>query len=187
MRSPARLLSEPTAREEWPHEGWRIRRSSAELAAGFDGRLRTPTGHSAVSRSNQLLRRAYSSRLIVQWHPPRSIPPRSIRLAQHPAAEHPAAYTAAQHPAARFQAGILASLLGLAALAWLLTRTHEQDDWNQVDDNIATYCCQCFVLLSAKFVKFLSKQYVYQIIAIKLCVSPILHLMLYTLNRTTNH
>jgi predicted metal-binding membrane protein len=36
------------------------------------------------------------------------------------AAQHPAA----QHPAARFQVGILASLLGLAALAWLLT--HER-------------------------------------------------------------
>jgi predicted metal-binding membrane protein len=36
------------------------------------------------------------------------------------AAQHPAA----QHPAARFQAGILASLLGLGALAWLLT--HER-------------------------------------------------------------
>jgi predicted metal-binding membrane protein len=35
-------------------------------------------------------------------------------------AQHPAA----QHPAARFQAGILASLLGLAVLAWLLT--HER-------------------------------------------------------------
>jgi predicted metal-binding membrane protein len=40
--------------------------------------------------------------------------------APHPAAPHPAA----PHPAARFQAGILASLLGLAALAWLLT--HER-------------------------------------------------------------
>jgi predicted metal-binding membrane protein len=36
------------------------------------------------------------------------------------AVEHPAA----QYPAARFQAGVLASLLGLAALAWLLT--HER-------------------------------------------------------------
>jgi predicted metal-binding membrane protein len=36
------------------------------------------------------------------------------------AASHPAA----QHPTARFQAGILASLLGLAVLAWLLT--HER-------------------------------------------------------------
>jgi predicted metal-binding membrane protein len=36
------------------------------------------------------------------------------------AAQHPVA----QHPAARFQAGILASLLGLAVLAWLLT--HER-------------------------------------------------------------
>jgi predicted metal-binding membrane protein len=40
--------------------------------------------------------------------------------APHPAAPHPAA----QHPTARFQAGILASLLGLGALAWLLT--HER-------------------------------------------------------------
>ena len=36
------------------------------------------------------------------------------------AAQHPAA----QHPTARFQVGVLASLLGLAALAWLLT--HER-------------------------------------------------------------